>query len=138
MTQYNSFSVKFSNLQLSKLKLAIKNKTEIVLKLSSDTIGNCNDETNFPHKLLLTNRQITNHCKSFANNSSVNIRVSKTQLTKIVQSGGFLGRLLGPLLKAGLLLMKNVHQPLAKSVSIPLGLAAVASAADAGIHKKKS
>ena len=54
----------------------------------------------------------------------------------MIQSGGFLGRLLGPLLKIGLLLIKNVIKPLAKSVFIPLGLTAVASAADAGIHKK--
>ena len=62
-------------------------------------IGNSDDETNFPRKLLLTNKQVTNLCKSFANNSSVNIKLSKTQLSKIVQSGGFLGRHLGPLLK---------------------------------------
>ena len=54
----------------------------------------------------------------------------------MIQSGGFLGRLLGPLLKTGLPLIKNVIKPLAKSVLIPLGLAAAASAADAGIHKK--
>ena len=60
----------------------------------------------------------------------------KTQLSKMIQSGGFLGRLLGPLLKTGLPLIKNVIKPLAKSVLIPLGLTAAASAADAGIHKK--
>ena len=54
----------------------------------------------------------------------------------MIQSGGFLGRLLGPLLKAGLPLMKNVIKSLAKSVLIPLGLSAAASAADPGIHKK--
>ena len=54
----------------------------------------------------------------------------------MIQSGGFLGKLLGPLLKAGLPLMKSVIKPLAKSVLIPLGLIAAASAADAGIHKK--
>ena len=70
--------------------------------------------------------------KLLANNLSINIKLSKTQLSKIIQSGGFLGRLLGPLLKTGLPLMKNVLQPLAKSVLIPLGL----TAADAGIHKK--
>ena len=56
----------------------------------------------------------------------------------MIQSGGFLGRLLGPLLKIGLPLMKNVIQPLAKSVLILLELTSAASAADAGIHKKKS
>ena len=54
----------------------------------------------------------------------------------MIQSGGFLGRLLGPLLKTGLPLIKNVNKPLAKSVLIPLGLTGAASAADVGIHKK--
>ena len=91
---------------------------------------------NFPNKLLLTNRQVSNLRKAFANHSSADIKLSKTQLSKMIQSGGFLGRLLGPPLKIGLLLIKNVIKPLAKSVFIPLGLTAVASAADAGIHKK--
>ena len=94
------------------------------------------DETNFPHKLLLTNRQVANLRKAFANHLSTDIKLSKTQLSKMIQSGGFLGRLLGPLLKTGLPLIKNVIKPLAKSVLIPLGLTAAASAADAGIHKK--
>ena len=94
------------------------------------------NETNFPHQLLLTNRQVANIRKAFANNSSADIKLSKTQLSKMIQSGGFLGRLLGPLLKTGLPLIKNVIKPLVKSVLIPLGLTAAASAADAGIHKK--
>ena len=94
------------------------------------------DETNFPHKLLLANRQVSNLCKAFTNKSSTDIKLSKAQLSKIIQSGGFLGRRLGPLLKTGLPLIKNVIKPLAKSVLIPLGLTAAASAADAGIHKK--
>ena len=61
-------------------------------------VGNYNGETNFPNKLLLTNRQVANLRRSFANNSSVNIKLSKTQLSKMIQSGGFLCRLLGPLL----------------------------------------
>ena len=99
-------------------------------------IGNSNDETKFPHELLLTDRQVSSICKAFSNNSSVHIKFSKTQLSKMIQSGGFLGKLLGPLLKTGLSLIKNVITPLAKSVLIPLGLTAAASAADAGIHKK--
>ena len=94
------------------------------------------DKTNFPHNLLLTNRQVANLCKAFADKSSTDIKLSKTQLSKMIQWGGFLGRLLGPLLKTGLPLIKNVIKPLAKSVLIPLGLTAAASAADAGIHKK--
>ena len=95
------------------------------------------NETNFPHDLLLTNRQVANIHKAFANNSSTNIKLSKIQLSKMRQLGGFLGRLLGLLLKTGLPLIKNVIKPLAKSLLIPLGLTAAASAADAGIHKKK-
>ena len=87
-------------------------------------------------KLLLTNRQVSNLCKAFANYLSTDIKLSKTQLSKMIQLGGFLGKLLGPLLKTGLPLIKNVIKPLAKSVLIPLGLTAAASAADAGIHKK--
>ena len=84
--------------------------------------------------MLLTNTQVLRLCKAFPNNSSANIRLSKTQLHKIGQSGGFLDRLLGPLLKTGLPLIKNVLKPLSKSILIPLGLAAAASAADATIH----
>ena len=94
------------------------------------------NESNFPDKLLLTNRQVANLRKTFANHLSTDIKLSKTQLTKMIQSGGFLGRLLGPLLKTALTLIKNVIKPLAESVLIPLGLTAAASAADAGIHKK--
>ena len=99
-------------------------------------ICDSNDETNFPHELLLTDRQVFSICKAFSNNSSVDIKFSKTQLSKLIQSGGFLCKLLGPLLKTGLLLIKNVITPLAKSVLISLGLTAAASAADAGVHKK--
>ena len=133
MTQYNSLNVKLSNSQLNKPKPSIKSETDAVLRISSNMVGNSNDNTNFPHELLLTNRQVANIRKAFANHSSTNIKLSKTQLSKMIQSGGFLGRLLGPLLKTGLPLMKNVIKPLAKSVLIPLGLTA---AADAEIHKK--
>ena len=94
------------------------------------------NETNFPLKLLLTNRQVANLRKAFTNHLSTDIKLSKTQLSMMIQSGGFLGRLLGPLLKTGSPLISNVIKPLAKSVLIPLGLTAAASAADAGIHKK--
>ena len=136
MTQYNSLNVKLSNSQLNKLKSAIKNETDIVLRLSSNMVGNSGDNTNFPHELLLTNRQVANIRKAFANNLSTDIKFSKAQLSKMIQSGGFLGKLLGPLLRTGLPLMKSVIKPLAKSVLVPLGLTAAASAADAGIHKK--
>ena len=98
-------------------------------------VGDSNENTNFPHELLLTNRQVENIRKAFANLLSTDIKLSKTQLSKMIQSGGFLGRILGPLLKTGLPSMKSVIKPLAKSVLIPLGLTA-AAAADVGIHKK--
>ena len=98
-------------------------------------IGNSDNETNIPRQLLLTNRQVANLRKAFVNNSSTDIMLLKTQLCKMIKSGGFIGRLLGPLLKTGLPLTKNVIKPLHKSVLIPLGLTVAASVADARIHK---
>ena len=135
MTQYNSLNVKLSNSQLNKLKSAIRNEADVVLRLSSNMIGNSSDNTNFPHELLLINRQVANLRKAFGNQLSTDIKFSKAQLSKMIQSGGFLGKPLGPLLKTGLPLLKSVIKPLAKSVLIPLRLTA-AAAADAGIHKK--
>ena len=136
MAQYNGLNVKLSNSQLSKLKSAIKNETDVVLRISSNMVANSNDNTNFPHELLLTNRPVENIRKAFANHLSTDIKLSKTQLSKIIQPGGFLGRLLGPLLKTRLALMKSVIKTLAKNVLMSLGLTAAASAADTGIHKK--
>ena len=99
-------------------------------------VGNYDGETNFPNKLLLTDRQVVNHRKAFADYLSTDIKLSKTQFSKIMQAGGFSGRLLGSLLKIELALMKNVIKQLAKGVLIPLGLTSAASVADAGIHKK--
>ena len=103
-----------SNWQPNKLKSAIKNETEVVLRLSSNMIGD--KEINFPHKLLLSNRLVANLRKSFSNHSSADIKLSKTELSKMIQSGGFLSRLLGPILKSGSPLIKNVIKPLAKNV----------------------
>ena len=137
MTHYNSLNVQLSNSQLNKFKSAIKNETKVVLRLSSNMIGD--NEIDFPDKLLLTNRQVANIRKAFANNSSADIKFSKIQLSKMIQSGRFLARLLGPLLKTGLPLISNVIKPLVKSVLIPLGsTAAAAAAADAGIYKKNT
>ena len=88
MTQYNSLNVKLSNSQLNKLKSAIKNGTDVILRLSSNMIGNSADETNFPYKLLLTNRQVANLRTAFANHTSTDIKLSKAQLTKM-QKGKF-------------------------------------------------
>ena len=131
MTQYNRLNTKLSNSKLNKLKSAIKIENEVVIRLSPNMIGDSNDKGNFPHELLLTDRQVSRIRKAFANNSSIDVKFPKIQLSEMIQSGGFLGKLLGPLLKAGLPLIKNVITPLAKSVLIP-----AASAADAGIHKK--
>ena len=81
MTQYNSLNVKLSKSQLNKLESAIINETGVVLRLSSNMIGNSNDETNFPYKLLLTNRQVKTLCKAFANHTSTDTNLSKTQLS---------------------------------------------------------
>ena len=111
--QYNSLNVKLSNSQLIKLNSAIKNETEVALRLLPNMMGD--NKTKFPHKLLLTNRQVPNLCKAFANHLSADIKLSKTQLSKMIQSGGFLGRVFGPLLKTGLPLIKNLIKPLAKN-----------------------
>ena len=105
------------------------------MKISSNVVGDFNDDNNFLYKLLLANTQVSMLRKAFANNSSVNLKLSKTQFHKIRRSRGFLGIRSRPLLKTGLPLIRNVLKPLAKSVLTPLGLAA-ASATDAIIHKK--
>ena len=97
MMQCNSLNVKLSNWQLNKLKSAVKNETEVVLRLPSNMVGD--DKINFRHKLLLTNRQVANHRQDFENYSSTNIKLSKTQISKMIQPGGFLGTLLGSFLK---------------------------------------
>ena len=136
MTQHNTLNAKLSNSQLNKLKSGIKNGTEVTLKISPNVAGDSNDENDLPHKLLLTNTQVLRFRKAFTNDSSANIKLSKTQLHKIRQSVGFLGTLLRPLLKIGLPLIKNVLKPLAKNILIPLRLTAAASTAHVTIHKK--
>ena len=95
-------------------------------------VGKSNDNTNFPHKLLLTDRQVANIRKAFSKNLSRDVNFSKTQLLKMSQSGGFLGNLLsklaGPLMK--------VAMPSAKNVLAPLGLTAAMSAIHGSIKKK--
>ena len=132
MTQYNSLNVKLSNSQFNKLKSSIKNETDVVLRISSNMVGNSNDNTNFPHELLLTNRQVENIRKDFAKNTSTDIKLSKSQLSKMIQSGRFLGNLLGKL--AGPLM--KVAMPLAKNVLAPLELSAAMSAIDGSIKKR--
>ena len=75
MTQYNTLNVKLSNSQLNKLKSGMKNGTEVSLKLSSNVTGDSNNDNNFPHKLLLTNTQVSRFHKAFTNGSSTNIKL---------------------------------------------------------------
>ena len=136
MTQCNTLHVKVSSSQLNKLKSAVKNGTEVTLNISSTFIGSSHDETNFLRKLLLPNVQISEICKVLENGSSADIKLSKTQLHKEGISGEFVGRLLGPLLRNGLPLIGNLLKQLDKSVLLPLGLTAAASATDSDIQKK--
>ena len=132
MTQYNRLNVKLSNSQLNKIKSSIKNEADVVLRISSTMVSNSNDNTNFSHELLLTNRQVANIRKAFAKNTSIDIKLSKPQLSKMIQSGGFLGNLLGKL--AGPLM--KVALPLPKNVLAPLGISAAMSAIGGSIKKK--
>ena len=132
MVEYNTVNVKLSDSQSNMLKNAVKNKQGTTLRMNSKIFN----ENNLPHELLLTIRQTTKLRNAIENNMSTGIKLSKAQISKIIQSAGFLGKLLGPLIKTGLPLIKIVIKPLTKSVLIPLGLTAAASAADAGIQKK--
>ena len=128
MVEYSKVNVKLSDTQLKKLKTAVKNKTGTTLRMSLKML----DGNDLPHELLLTTKQKTKLRNAFNNNMSTDLKLSKAHISKIIQSGRFLGSLLskltGPLLK--------VVIPLAKNVLAPLGLTAAASAIDAGIQKK--
>ena len=110
--------------------------TDVTLKISSNVAGDSNDENNFPHNLLLTNTQVSKLRRAFTNGSLANIKLIKTQMHKIGQSGGNLGRLSGLLLKRELSLIRNILKPLAETNLMPLVLTAVVSATNAAIHKK--
>ena len=128
MVKYNKVNIKLSDSQLKKLKNAVKNKTGTTLTISLKMFNG----NNLPHELLLTTIQKTKVRNAFNNNMSTDLKHSKAQISKIIQSGRFLGSLLskiaGPLMKIAILLAKNI--------SAPLGIAAAASAIDAGIQKK--
>ena len=128
MVEYTKVNVKLSDTQLKKPKIAIKDKTGTTLRMSSKMF-NGND---LPHELLLTTREKPKLRNAFNNNMSTEIKLSRAQILKIIQSGGFLGSLLsklaGPLMKVAI--------PLAKDVLTPLGITAAASEIDAGIQKK--
>ena len=128
MVEYCKVDCKLTNVQLNKLKKAVKSNEGATLRLG---IRNFNkDET--PHELLLTTRQDTKSRNALNNNSATDIKLSKAEIKKLIQSGGFLGKLLsklaGPLMK--------VAMPLAKKVLAPLGLTVAMSAIDGSIQKK--
>ena len=113
MVEYNKVNLKLSGTQLKKLKNAVKNKTGTTLRISLKMFNG----NNLTHELLLTTRQETEIRNAFNNNASTDLKLSEVQISKIIQSGGFLGRILGPLLKTGLPSIKNVIKPLAKSAN---------------------
>ena len=128
MVDYSKVNVRLSDIQLKKQKTAVKNKPGTILRISLK-LFNGND---LPHELLLTTRQKTKLRNAFNNNMWTDLKLSRAQISKMIQAGGFLGSLLnklaGPLMKVAI--------PLAKNVLVPSGIAAAASAIDAGIQKK--
>ena len=127
MVQYSEINCKLTNVELNKLKKAVKSNEGATLRLG---IKNFNKDEH-PHEFLLTTRQNTKSRNAINNNSATDIKLSKAQIKKIIQSGGLLGKLLSKL--AGPLM--NVALPLAKNVLAPLGLTAAMSAIDGGIQK---
>ena len=128
MVQYSNVNAELTDTQLKKLKTAVKNKTGTTLRMNSKML----DGNDVPYELLLTTRQKTKLRNALSNNISTDLKLSKAQILKIIQSGGFLGLLLsklaGPLMKIAI--------PLAKNVLAPSGITAATSAIDAGIQKK--
>ena len=128
MVEYSKVNVKLSDTQLKKLKTAVKDKTGTTLRINFKMF----DGNDLPHELLLTTRQKTKLRNAFNNNMSTDLKLPKSQISKIIQSGGFLGSLLsklaGPLMKVAI--------PLRKNVLTLLGITAAVSAIDAGIQKK--
>ena len=108
MVEYNTINAKLSDSQLNKLKSAVKNKEGTTLRMSVRMFNG----DNLPHELLLTTRQTTKLRNAIENNMATDTKLSEAQISKIIQSGGFLGKLLGPLLKTGLPLLKSVIKPL--------------------------
>ena len=127
MFEYNKVNVKLIDTQLKKLKTGVRNKTGTTMRMSLEML----DGNDLPHELLLTTRQKARLRNAFNNNISTDLKLSKAQISKIIQSGGFLGSLLsklaGPLMKVAI--------PLVKNVLAPLGITAAASAIDEAIQK---
>ena len=127
MAEYNTVNVTLLNSQLNKLKSAIKNKQGTTLRMNARMFNG----NNLPHELLLTTRQTTKLRNAIEDNMSTDKKLSKAQLSKIIQSGEFLGKILGPILKTRLPLLKSIIKPL-----VLLGLTAASSVIDAGVQKK--
>ena len=125
MVEYSKVNVKLTDTQLKTLETAVKDNTGTTLRISLKLF----DGNNLPHELSLTTRQKTKLRNAFNNNMSADIKLSKAQISKMIQSGGFLGSLLsklaGPLMKVAIPVAKNILALLA------------AAAIDAGIQKKK-
>ena len=134
MVEYSKVNIKLSDTQLKKLKRTVKDKTGTTLRMSLKTF-NGND---LPHELLLKTRQKTKLRNAFNNNMSTDLKLSKAQISKIIQSGGFLGSSLLSKLAGQISKLMKVAIPLAKNVLASLRIAAAASAIDAGIKKKKN
>ena len=128
MVEYSKVNVKLTDTQLKKLKNAVKNNTGTTLRMSFKMF----DGNDLPHELLLTSQQKTKLRNAFNNNTSTDLKLSKAQISKIIQSGGFLGSLLSKLADP----LVKVPVPLAKSILAPLGITAAVSAIDAGTQKK--
>ena len=126
MVEYNTVNAKLPNSQLNKLKGAVKNQQGTTLRMNARMFSS----QDLPHELLLTTRQTTKLRNTIKNNMSTDIKLSKAQISKIIQSGGFLGKLLGPLLKT-----RSVIKSVIKSLGL-LGLTAASSAIDVGVQKK--
>ena len=129
MVEYSKFNVKLTDTQLMKLKNAVKNKTGTTLRMNLKMF----DGNDLPHELLLTTRQKAKLTNAFNNKMSTDLKLSRAQISKITQSGGFFGSLLsklvGPLMKVAI--------PLAKTVLAPLGITVAASVIDARIQNNK-
>ena len=127
MAEYNTVNVKLSNSQLNKLKSAVKSKQGTTLTMNARMFNG----NNLPNELLLATRQTTKLRNAIINNLETNIKLSKAQISKIIQSGGFLDKIIGPLLKSRLPLLKSVIKPPGL-----LSFTAASSAIDAGVQKK--
>ena len=128
MVEHSEINCKLTNAQLNKLKKDVKSNEEATLRLG---IRNFNKDEH-PHELLLSTRQNTKLRNALNNNSATDIKLCKAQVIKIIQSGGFLGKLISKLADP---LMK-VALPLARNVLAPLGLTVAMSAIDGSIQKK--